>query len=192
MKNAISPDDLANEYARKMIVYKAMQLSSSRGFLRHEREDLEQELWVALFAQSESFDPDRGCLNTFINRVVNSAVAMLRRERRSEKHPAGSEVCSLDDRPDRSCNHYQDSLAESSDRRRNQTDSYLTVYRAESREAFDFAIQSMPRHTRDVCHHVQMVSLAGAARHFGISRRQVRNELASAAECFRIAGIEHS
>jgi RNA polymerase sigma factor (sigma-70 family) len=77
---------------------KARQLVRRPGFNRSETGDVEQDLFLHLLNQAQQFDPTRGSLNTFIARVIDSAVAMLIRERRREKRTpeAGVVVQSLE------------------------------------------------------------------------------------------------
>ncbi len=76
---------VCTEYARTLIRVKARQLVRRPGFNRSETGDIENDLLLHLINQAKQFDPGRGSINTFIARVVDSAVAMLVRERRREK-----------------------------------------------------------------------------------------------------------
>ena len=71
---------VVSEYARTTIRVKAGQLVRQPGFSRSDLEDVEQELIVHLLSKAQQFDPDRGSLNTFIFRVIDSGVAMLVRK----------------------------------------------------------------------------------------------------------------
>ena len=71
------PAQLAhNEYARTRIRVAVQRLGRRLKLSRADREDVEQDLWVNLLEQAQNFDPERGAINTFIDRVVRSAVAM--------------------------------------------------------------------------------------------------------------------
>jgi DNA-directed RNA polymerase specialized sigma24 family protein len=81
---------VVSEYARTTIRVKAKQVVRQPGFSRSDLEDVEQELIVYLLCKAQQFDPNRGSLNTFISRVVDSGVAMLVRGReRAKRNPAG-------------------------------------------------------------------------------------------------------
>lgn len=83
---------IVTEYARTLIRVKAKQIVRRPGFSRSDQSDIEQDLVVHLLCQAEHFDPDRASLNTFIARVVESAVAMLVRERGRAKRNPGDEA----------------------------------------------------------------------------------------------------
>ena len=85
-----------NEYARTSIRVKAKQLSRRKDFGSSCREDIEQDLWLHLLGQAARFDGDRSSLNTFIDRVVNSAAASLVRSREREMRADGFHAQSLD------------------------------------------------------------------------------------------------
>jgi RNA polymerase sigma-70 factor (ECF subfamily) len=76
---------VCTEYARTLIRVKARQIVRRPGFSRSDTDDVEQDLFLHLLNQIQQFDPSRGSLNTFIARVVDSAVAMLIRQRRRGK-----------------------------------------------------------------------------------------------------------
>jgi DNA-directed RNA polymerase specialized sigma24 family protein len=81
MSKAFDPQEIVTEYARTLIRVKAKQIVRRPGFSRSDQADVEQDLVVHLLCQAEHFDPERASLNTFIARVIDSAVAMLVRER---------------------------------------------------------------------------------------------------------------
>jgi len=97
MPEGFDPKEIVTEYARTLIRVKAKQIVRRPGFSRSDQPDVEQDLVVHLICQAQHFDPDRGSLSTFIARVVDSAVAMLVRERgREKRNPQGdAEVQSL-------------------------------------------------------------------------------------------------
>jgi len=88
---------IVTEYARTLIRVKAKQIVRRPGFSRSDQPDIEQELLVHLLCQAKHFDPNRASLNTFVARVIDSAVAMLVRDRgRSKRNPCSdAEVQSL-------------------------------------------------------------------------------------------------
>ncbi|MFG0335480.1 MAG: sigma factor, partial [Maioricimonas sp. JB049] len=76
---------------------KARQLCRRPSFSTSDADDVEQDLFLHLLNQIQQFDPARGSLNTFIARVVDSAVAMLVRERgRNKRAPATGVIQSLE------------------------------------------------------------------------------------------------
>ena len=87
---------LTTPYVTSLIRSKAGRLSRSSGFQRSEQGDLEQELTSHILKQAGHYDPARGSVNTFIDRVVTSAVAMVIRDRRRLKRGAGRRPISLE------------------------------------------------------------------------------------------------
>ncbi|MGI8424197.1 MAG: RNA polymerase sigma factor [Chloroflexota bacterium] len=83
-------------YAQNLIRIKARQLSQKRGFRRHEREDLIQELTLRLLTKLPNYDPARASLDTFCDRVIISAVKMLIRDRRRLCRAGDSSTVSLE------------------------------------------------------------------------------------------------
>jgi len=86
-----------NDYAARLIHFKARMLSRRRAFAGDDREDIEQDLWLDLFERLPKYDPTKATLNTFIALVVERRVASLIRDRSTEKRSPDREECSLDD-----------------------------------------------------------------------------------------------
>lgn len=97
MSSGFDPKEIVTKYARTLIRVKAKQIVRRPGFSRSDQPDIEQSLVVYLLEQAQHFDPNRASLNTFIARVIDSAVAMLLRgQGRAKRNPAGdAEVQSL-------------------------------------------------------------------------------------------------
>lgn len=86
-----------NEYAARLIKFKARQIARKPGFSQSDREDVEQSLILDLLKRLPDFDPAKAALNTFIDRIVNRKVASLLRHHKAEKRSRGREECSLND-----------------------------------------------------------------------------------------------
>jgi len=99
MPSSQGDDFVLTDYARKLIRFKARQLCRLHSFSKSDEEDLQQELWLAVVNQAGNFDPARASLNTFIDRVVNTAVAMILRDRQRQKRSNGFQAMSLDRTP---------------------------------------------------------------------------------------------
>jgi hypothetical protein len=97
MSSGFDPQEIVTKYARTLIRVKAKQIVRRPGFSRSDQPDVEQNLVVYLLEQAQHFDPSRASLNTFIARVIDSAVAMLLRgQGRAKRNPNGeAEVQSL-------------------------------------------------------------------------------------------------
>jgi len=75
------------DYAKNLIKFKARQLGRRREFLPADQADLQQELWLMLCERAAAFDPTKAALDTFIDRVVNTAVGVILRNRRRQIAP---------------------------------------------------------------------------------------------------------
>src|SRR5690606_18928212 len=96
MSNAQSKEFILTEYAQNLIEFKARQLSRRWDFSQSDREEIQQELWLAVVDQAERFDSERASLDTFIDRVVNTAVRGILRNRERQKRANGFQAVSLD------------------------------------------------------------------------------------------------
>lgn len=190
MCDRVSPDSILTPYAKRLIRSKARELAHTTGFRRHEAEDLEQELWTALVMQVENYDATRASLNTFINRVVNTTVAILVRERHRSKRSLAVHALSIDQISPRQRCAARTSLTETDDRRRSPRSSEDVLLAIETDEAFQRGLNSLPSAIKQVCHRVMSGAELSAARELGTSRRQVRKSLAEARSFFRKAGFE--
>lgn len=191
MSSFCEKDFVLTDYARKLIKFKARQLCRRRSFSKSDENDLQQELWLAIVNQAGKFDPARASLDTFIDRVVNTAVAMILRDRRRQKRATGFQV-SLDAAPtDGNCREpllarvSEDDLA-----RRVGVQRTDEVERRETNEAVQSALANMPDEVSDTCRRVMGGTVSSAARELEESRRQVRNSLASARPFFEEAGVD--
>ena len=190
MCDTVAPDAVLTRYARTIIRFKAWQLAHRSGFCRNEQEDLEQDLWTALFAQAANFDANRASIDTFINRVVNTTVAILLRERRRQKRAEGLRARSLDETQSKDGQSSAATLSESDDHRRSTESFCFEESFSETGDALRHALNSMPPELQDICRRVMSSSAVSVARDLGTSRRQIRNALDEAREYFRNAGFE--
>lgn len=184
-----------HEYAQTSIRVKAQQLCRRADFTRSERADVEQDLWLHLLTQAQNFDPDRSTLNTFIDRMVNSAAAHLVRRRECEMRADGFRTQSLDASPlsqDHPKKSLRSSLSPNDGTRRTFSVPKSDLADFEDREALRFALASMPADVRDLCSRVMGGETPAAlARQLGISRRQIRRMLDEAGRHLQQAGFEN-
>lgn len=192
MRETRAQNAVLTDYAHTLIRFKARQLSRSCGFTRSDQDDLEQDLWTVLLSQAEAFDPDRASIDTFIDRVVNSAVLMILRDRRRQKRANGFHTHSLDTPPQRSGPSTAAAGADltAEDRCRHRGAAPVNESQlAEDHKAAQHALSQMPSELREVCRRVMGGSISSAARELGRSRRQIRNVLAEARAYFERAGF---
>jgi RNA polymerase sigma factor (sigma-70 family) len=182
-----------NRYARASIRVKAKQLSRRKDFGASCREDIEQDLWLRLLTQAERFDGDRGSLNTFIDRVVNSAAAALVRGREREMRADGFHAQSLDAVGKHHGPTSQSlgmGLTRDDGARRFGVPSLDGIKSLEQAESLAVALSRMPQNIRQVCSQLMAGATATTlARRMGISRRQMRHLLAEARTRLEEAGL---
>lgn len=181
------------DYAKNLIKFKARQLRQRQDFQSAEPEDLQQELWLALVKAAEQFDPAKASLDTFIDRVVNTAVAMLLRDRQRHKRGNGFRTQSLDSvRTPKSETPEPLAAAVSADdlARRTGAEQHDETLRREDAEAVEYALAQMPEEMRDLCRRLMGGTVASVARDLGVSRRQVRKAISEARPFLEQAGFD--
>ena len=183
---------LSTEYIQKLIGIKARQLVRKPGFSRSDQPDVAQELVTHILKAARLFDPARGSVCTFIARVVDSAVAMILRDRRRLKRAAGFRVLSLAD-PAFSGTDRESTLAETiedADLRR-RSGGQCHEDEEERVRAIDVAqvLSGLPPHLQDIAIRLAEQSEVAIAHNLGLSRRQVRKAVAQIREAFDAAGL---
>ena len=73
-----------SKYTRTLIAVKARQLIGQYGLTPCDREDIEQELAIAVLEAASAWDATRGSRNTYDNRIVNRKVVTIIRYRTRE------------------------------------------------------------------------------------------------------------
>jgi RNA polymerase sigma factor (sigma-70 family) len=175
-----------------LISIKARQLVRKPGFSRSDQPDVAQELVTHILKAAHLFDPARGSVRTFIARVVDSAVAMILRDRRRLKRAAGFRVLSLAD-PAFSGTDRESTLAETIEEadlrrrcggacRRDDEDRVRTIDLAQ-------ILAGLPPHLQEMAVWLKEESEAAVAHNLGLSRRQVRKAVAQIREAFDAAGL---
>ncbi|GIW81358.1 MAG: hypothetical protein KatS3mg105_3488 [Gemmatales bacterium] len=193
MNRAHAKEFVLTDYAKSLIKLKARQLSRRRDFQPVEPEDLQQELWLALIKVAEQFDPAKASLDTFIDRVVNTAVAMLVRARQRQQRGNGLAERSLDEElaPASGASETLAAVISVDDlsRRTGAVPRNETLDR-EDAEAVEFALAQMPHELRDLCRRLMGGTITSVAREMGISRRQVRKAMSEARPFLEQAGFD--
>ena len=193
MSNAHGKEFILTDYAKNLIEFKARQLSRRRGMGQADREEIQQELWLAVVNQADHFDPARASLDTFIDRVVNTAVAMILRDRERQKRANGFQAVSLDavsKDDDRSKQPLAAKITEDDHHRRLGTERRDECADREQAEAVATALGHMPPEVNNVCRRVMGGSISSAADELKTSRRQIRKSLAEARPHVESAGID--
>ena len=182
---------LTSEYVQNLLSTKSYQLCHRPSFRRWERPDLEQDLAVHVLRQAHHFDPSRACVKTFIARVVDSAVAMILRDRRRFKRAAGFRSRSLEEalfHSEKGAGSLADLLDEADGCRRTGGNPTPGQQYAELASDTQRVLSELPPPLQEIANRLINATEASIARDLGISRRQVRNAVETIRGCFRRAG----
>ena len=185
---------LATSYVQQLIQAKARQIVRRRRmFTASERPDLEQELTIHVVRRAHLFDPARGSVNTFIARVVDSAVAMILRERKRFKHAIARDACSLEEEV-----RHDDTVVGTLGELLNESDGCRRTGGEVADERGRIDLQADTRQLlSDLPPWVQKVAMclsetpheATASRAMGLSRRQIRRAMDMIRSRFRTSGF---
>jgi RNA polymerase sigma factor (sigma-70 family) len=195
VSNAHGKEFILTDYAKTLIEFKARQLSRRRGIGQSDRDEIQQELWLAVVNQADRFDPSRASLDTFIDRVVNTGVAIVLRDRERQKRAMGFRAASLDTvLKDADCSKppLAAKITEDDHHRRLGTERRDEHDDRERAEAVASALGHMPPAVSDVCRRVMGGSISSAAEELKTSRRQIRKSLDVARQHFQDAGIDNA
>lgn len=195
MSDAFRRNDVVTEYARTLIQVKAKQLVRRPGFSRSDEDDVAQDLVLHLLNQAQHFDPARGSLNTFIARVVNSAVAMLVRERGRIKRSPASDIQSLEEKveqPDGPPAPLWATIALADLERRTGGASLSDAELYELVEGVASTIVSLPEELQEICRSLQQRNRVETERELKLSRRQYEAAMDQIRQHFARAGLAKS
>ncbi len=187
-------DAVLTAYAKSLIRFKAKQLSRKPGFTKTDQEDLEQELTAQLLARAHLFDPTRASANTFADRVIKSAIAMMLRDRRRQKRAAGFAAQSLERTfvaQDHGITSLRDALGFADlGRRLGKGDE--ETRRSELVVAVNQVLESLPPDLQNICRRLISGSLAEVARELEMSRHRLRHAIERIRKHFETAGLGES
>lgn len=197
MPEGFDPKEIVTEYARTLIRVKAKQIVRRPGFSRSDQPDVEQDLVVHLLCQAQHFDPDRGSLNTFIARVVDSAVAMLVRERgREKRNPSDdAEVQSLAEmvpQPDGPPEALARLISQLDLERRTGGASLTDAQLFELVADVASVIPTLPPELQDICRSLLTRNRRETEADLGISRRGLQAAMVLIREHFVKSGLTKS
>lgn len=88
--------DGINEYAVRIISYRAKRLIGTAGYTPADVEDIEQDLMLDLIERLNKYDAAKAKLTTFIDRIVDHKIANLLAERRAAKRDLSKTFTNLD------------------------------------------------------------------------------------------------
>lgn len=182
-----------DDYAVRIIKYKARQLVGRVGFTESDRQDLEQEMVFDLLRRLPKFKPERAQRNTFIARVVEHKVATIIEAQKAGMRDYRLCPCSLNDR-------FENDEGGSVERidTINQ-DDYLQRTGKLSRPISDLrglsidvrsAVEKLPPELRDLCKRLQTESVTEISRDTGIPRGTIYESINKLRTLFEDAGLK--
>jgi RNA polymerase sigma factor (sigma-70 family) len=186
--------DLLNDYARTLIRVKARQLVRRPEFTVCEAEDLEQELTLRILVQLDRFDPTRSSINTFFARVVNSAVAMLIRERGRIKRNGGEgvQIESLEkmvEKADGSPTPLWATISDQDAHRRHQSRPLSDAEAMQLRMDIASVLEQLPSDLRRICEQLMDGSQTNSRQASQLSRRKYQAAMSLIREQFTRSGF---
>jgi RNA polymerase sigma factor (sigma-70 family) len=183
---------LTTPYVRTLLQIKARRLSHRPEFRRADPADVEHDLIVHVLRQASRYDPARGAVTTFVARVVETAAAMLIRERKRLKRAAGHGAISLEQtgpRDDRRRAALGDVVVEDDLRRRCGGRTRNEKRDAELSADVARALETLTPRQREIAKRLTRAAEASVAREMDISRRQVRKAVEAIRKRFEEAGL---
>ena len=182
-----------DDYAVRIIKYKARQLVGRVGFTESDRQDLEQEMVFDLLRRLPKFKPERAQRNTFIARVVEHKVATIIEAQKAGMRDYRLCPCSLNDR-------FENEEGGSVERidTINQ-DDYLQRTGNLSRPISDLrglsidvrnAVEKLPPELRELCKRLQVESVTEISRDTGIPRGTIYESIKKLRTLFEDAGLK--
>lgn len=157
-----------------------------------EIEDIEQELMLHVHRRLPRFDPGRGSLRTFVDRIARNCIANLVQAARAQKRAPELDIISLDaiawshDGDDRRCRDGQPVALDPHHHAHLSLEALLNL-RIDLRRAHD----QLPPSLRAPLLGLFGSTVADAARRSGSSRARVYDHIAAIRERFRLVGFHH-
>jgi len=185
---------LTSEYVQTLLKIKASQLARRPEFRKTDPADIEHDLITHVLKQADNYDPARSKPHTFVTRVVETAVAMLVRDRGRIKRAAGFRAVSLDSAAVSETGHETTmaALVSDEDLRRRCGGQVDDQERTDLSIDIAQAMAGLTPQQRDIATRRVSATEVDVARQLGISRRQVHNAVLAIREHFEKAGLRES
>jgi len=185
---------LTTQYVQTLIRCKAHQVTRQPGFRRADESDVAQDLRAYVLKQAHHFDPSLACVNTFVARVVDSAAAMIVRDRWRLKRAAGLNLQSLEGstlQHEGEEKALADVLVDDDLQRRHGAYGIADAERCEASADTSGLVARLRSPLREIAQLLMDGACeASIARDLGISRRRVRKAICEIRRHFRQAGLE--
>ncbi|RLS53457.1 MAG: sigma-70 family RNA polymerase sigma factor [Planctomycetota bacterium] len=172
--------ELTKGFAARCIRLKAKRMMGHTSLKPADREDLCQDLSLAVLQALPNFDPQAGDWESFVSTVIERHAARLLIRRRADKRCIGNDIGSLDVRvQDAEGNDVSLGSQISYESR----DSTVGQYGSNGVQAFEAAhdvrvmLESATHRTREICQALAETNEREVMERFGITRRTLRAHL---------------
>jgi RNA polymerase sigma factor (sigma-70 family) len=173
-------EQLTRGFAAKMIRQKAKQLVGHFGLMKSDREDIEQELKLALLERFDRFNPNTANWEAFTTMIVDHRIASLIDERWAEKREFCHNVVSLATQvPDTDGEQVELAQQIGGKHQERVTGVSLSDPIAEVELAHDLDVvcAKLPPDLRELVERLKYEPVAQIARDMGVSRRTLRDRV---------------
>lgn len=180
----MSIDPEHNEYALRLIKFKVRRICRRRGFSRSDEEVIEHDLRAHLELRMARYDPSRGEVTTFIDRVVERWIISYLRHRFADKRDPRREECSLNE-------PVLDADGREVDRHETTPEAASTRQRLQELER-DMAqvLAQLPDDLRAIALALAFGTQNSVGAELDISRRAMPKAVDQLREIFRDAGLD--
>jgi len=182
-----------DEYAVRIIKFKARQLVGLVGLTESDREDLEQEMILDLLQRLPKYNPDRAQRNTFIARVVEHKIASIIEARKAGLRNYRLCNCSLNE-----CIEDEEGFSVERMETIDQED-YLRMTGGLSHPFSELrdlsvdvrqAIKKLPPELRELCRRLNVNTITELSRDTGIPRGTIYESIKKLRSILEDAGLK--
>ena len=178
--------------AFRIIRRKALQLIGRAGVTRDDREDIEGDLTLHVLEQLAKFDPSRGKIGAFVNRVVENKAADLIDSRCAARRDYRHDLCSLSD-PIQNGEDTTVSIEDIVDQdavRSQRGHSELSLEEQVARKIdLERALARLSPELQDLCRRLMRATVSEVAAALGVPRTTLYGPLKRIRETFEEAGL---
>lgn len=180
----MSIDPEHNEYALRLIKFKVRRICRGRGISKSEEEVIEHDLRTHLKLRMARYDPSRGQVTTFIDRVVKRWLISYLRHRFADKRDPRREECGLNE-------PVLDADGREVDRHETTPEAASTRQRLQDLER-DMAqvLARLPDELRAVALALAFGTQNSVGTELDVSRRAMPKAVDQLREIFRDAGLD--
>jgi len=182
-----------SDYFQTLIRVKARKAAKRPEFRQMDPEEIMQDLFVRVWSLIGQYDPSRGSLNTFLDRIADTQILIMRREqRRLKRRPATGQMQSLEmlvPQVDAPPVPLGEILSRSDLDRRTGNETAAADELFETREDIASLLELLPPELRALCIARVELNRAEATEDLGLSRRGYDTAMQTIREQFAMNGF---